>query len=540
MNNMNSIIEEMDQDGDDTGDEFEIISINPNVNYESQDSDNEDQVEITAVPLPDLVCQQVQSHQSEIQQITKTEISVENMKDKIEEENTSDSSHALSQIDDNSMHSNDSMTFPKVRKKLNLQEYKMRRANETDKMFEPSEKIAAFELCDMPASLPTLVLPTDPTFNIYSNIALQSQTIHQFQSKSPTFNPELFEEITIVSTGCNTEITIPPFDEKDDETKPSKFLTNIVNNFKKDNVESLLKSSTTLFSSIQAVVQEKCTSSVNTECENSQESVNNLCEHGENKTIMHLRKDRLKPVKCSIGIQTDSISLFPPLLLSPDIIFNRIRNARNYRRKISRSRSRSRSFSPNMDYDRMKYANKRYSRSQHSTHSSSMNSNSSESDSDSSTCSSSSDSLKRFNDRNNFKFYNRNQHDQNVSYQERKIVYIGGLDENTTKDEIRRKFLHYGTIKKISLHSKDDGLRYGFVTFADAESAYEVIDKFANDPMIKLYDIRFGGRRKFCKQSYADLDSLAENDYQDTQKAAKDLSFEDLLNLAKKKISAKK
>jgi hypothetical protein len=48
-------------------------------------------------------------------------------------------------------------------------------------------------------------------------------------------------------------------------------------------------------------------------------------------------------------------------------------------------------------------------------------------------------------------------------------------------------------------------LRYGFVTFAEVSCAYEVIDKFSKDPLISKYDIRFGGRRKFCKQTYADL-----------------------------------
>lgn len=43
------------------------------------------------------------------------------------------------------------------------------------------------------------------------------------------------------------------------------------------------------------------------------------------------------------------------------------------------------------------------------------------------------------------------------------------------------------------------------MTFAEAECAYEVIDKFSKDPMISNFDIRFGGRRKFCKQNYADL-----------------------------------
>jgi hypothetical protein len=55
----------------------------------------------------------------------------------------------------------------------------------------------------------------------------------------------------------------------------------------------------------------------------------------------------------------------------------------------------------------------------------------------------------------------------------------------------------------------DPSLRYGFVTFAEAACAYQVIDKFSNDPTISKYDIRFGGRRKFCKQTYADLGRIS-------------------------------
>lgn len=97
------------------------------------------------------------------------------------------------------------------------------------------------------------------------------------------------------------------------------------------------------------------------------------------------------------------------------------------------------------------------------------------------------------------------------------------------------------------------------MTFAEASCAYEVIDKFAKDPTINKYDIRFGGRRRFCKQNYADLgesqrhgcrnsnsnektfpDSIQDSEYIETQKPAKDLSFEDLLMLAKQKLSSKK
>jgi RNA recognition motif-containing protein len=41
--------------------------------------------------------------------------------------------------------------------------------------------------------------------------------------------------------------------------------------------------------------------------------------------------------------------------------------------------------------------------------------------------------------------------------EERKVVYIGHLEEQITKEDLRKNFLKYGTIKKISVHSKDDG-----------------------------------------------------------------------------------
>lgn len=95
-------------------------------------------------------------------------------------------------------------------------------------------------------------------------------------------------------------------------------------------------------------------------------------------------------------------------------------------------------------------------------------------------------------------------------------------------------------------------LRFGFITFAEASAAYEVLDKFKLDPTICIFDIRFGGRRKFCKQTYADLDSLPkENDidiYNNNSsssasvkhKSGGELSFEDLLNIAKRKLCKQK
>lgn len=419
---MNSAQEDMEHDGDDSDSDFETIVVNPNINYESDDDSGMEELSQSS----SFVKLKGPEAEPKLNQEVKLKAGIASAPE-VEEVSCDSISIAATVDDDNSINSNDSMNCPKkVRKKLNLEEYKQRRANEKPQtpLFDLPRKVAAFELCDAPATLPTLILPNDPDWIGHNN--------HLKNEHGRSYNPALYEEIVMVSMGCNTETTIPPFEE-DGEVKPaSKFLTNIVNNLK---VKSeLLNSSSTLFSSIQAVVQGKAAADENDNEQVCKRSVKSK-EQGEDKTIMHLRKDRLRPFKCTVGSQTDSDALFPPLLLSPSLIFNRIRNSRNYRRNISRSRSRSRSFSSEEEYDQMRYSTtKRYSRSQHSTHSSSMNSigssgSSSDSDSDcySISCGSersSADSLKRFNKRQNFKFYNRNQRDQGYGSFQGELVGI--------------------------------------------------------------------------------------------------------------------
>lgn len=48
-------------------------------------------------------------------------------------------------------------------------------------------------------------------------------------------------------------------------------------------------------------------------------------------------------------------------------------------------------------------------------------------------------------------------------------------------------------------------MKYGFVTYERSQDAFTVIDSNARDPTINMYDISFGGRRAFCRSSYADL-----------------------------------
>jgi hypothetical protein len=400
---------EMEHDGSDSDSDFEVIALNPNVLYESDEASSDEEPVPVEVKHPEPVAMAEVEESKENTKVSALEVKTAEVACDTSMDLVNDDEMCVSSID----------KIKKVRKKLKLEEYQQRRANQKPEpsrpLFDLPKRTANYELCDAPASLPLLILPTDPDCLVMmSNNQIVSNEEPGRTSAIPAFNPALYEEIIIVSMGCNTDVSIPPLEND------ANFLVNIVNNLNKNNnVDSILSSSTTLFSSIQAVVQGKCTNSEVVEepaCDKDK-------EHGEDKTIMHLRKDRLRPFKCTMSTQTDSQPFFPPLVLTPTPKFNRSRNARNFRRKVSRSRSRSRSFSPSMDYEHRVKCNGRYSRSQHSTHSSSMTgssssssgSESSESESDDSNYSASSDSLKRFNNRQNFRFY-RNQRDQGFKY----------------------------------------------------------------------------------------------------------------------------
>lgn len=56
-------------------------------------------------------------------------------------------------------------------------------------------------------------------------------------------------------------------------------------------------------------------------------------------------------------------------------------------------------------------------------------------------------------------------------------------------------------------------MRYGFVTFAQAQQCYNALESAPNDPDIQHYDVFFGGRRAFCKQYYADLGILTNRNF---------------------------
>lgn len=150
------------------------------------------------------------------------------------------------------------------------------------------------------------------------------------KSKAP------FDEIQIVSVGCNTKLTIRP------DYESATLLSNLSSQIGNKNP---LTSNSLLFS-IQDVVIKKTTETDFVELNEgkSPDSVSSAAQyspgkpeganegtavvnndhtgyhHGEDKVIMHLRKDRIRPRTVSIVCQTDSTPEFPELqLLAPAI-----------------------------------------------------------------------------------------------------------------------------------------------------------------------------------------------------------------------------
>lgn len=70
---------------------------------------------------------------------------------------------------------------------------------------------------------------------------------------------------------------------------------------------------------------------------------------------------------------------------------------------------------------------------------------------------------------------------------------------------LKNQFSKFGHVVEVRLHSKEDGSRYGFVTYQRARDAWAAVEAASSFPQ---YDVGFGGRRAFCRQSYADLDGL--------------------------------
>uniref|UniRef100_A0A3Q2PUA5 RRM domain-containing protein n=1 Tax=Fundulus heteroclitus TaxID=8078 RepID=A0A3Q2PUA5_FUNHE len=119
---------------------------------------------------------------------------------------------------------------------------------------------------------------------------------------------------------------------------------------------------------------------------------------------------------------------------------------------------------------------------------------------------------------------------------ERRVVYVGRIRRTMTHDELRERFSQFGEVECVSLHFRDSGDHYGFVTFYNTEDAFAAIDNGGKlrRPNELPFDLCFGGRRQFCNSDYADLDANREADPPPPRSRFEDLDFDSLLKQAQK------
>ncbi|MEQ2282308.1 Peroxisome proliferator-activated receptor gamma coactivator- protein 1 [Ameca splendens] len=119
---------------------------------------------------------------------------------------------------------------------------------------------------------------------------------------------------------------------------------------------------------------------------------------------------------------------------------------------------------------------------------------------------------------------------------ERRVVYVGRIRRTMTHDELRERFSQFGEVECVSLHFRDGGDHYGFVTFYNTEDAFAAIDNGGKlrNPDELPFDLCFGGRRQFCNSDYSDLDANRDADPPPPRSRFEDLDFDSLLKQAQR------
>ena len=161
----------MQEDYSDYSD-FEIIALDPSVNYETSDDDDDDESEMqyedTVVWNDNNNKMYMEDKTSDLetelsdQRVTEEEtMCIENNHEEEEEESLVVKDDVTNEDEPMQLVENVCANV-KPRKKLNLAEYKIRRANKPQSPVEKFDKNVVLELCEIPDSLPILELPTDP------------------------------------------------------------------------------------------------------------------------------------------------------------------------------------------------------------------------------------------------------------------------------------------------------------------------------------------------------------------------------------------
>ncbi|KAM6915839.1 peroxisome proliferator-activated receptor gamma coactivator-related protein 1 [Xenentodon cancila] len=118
--------------------------------------------------------------------------------------------------------------------------------------------------------------------------------------------------------------------------------------------------------------------------------------------------------------------------------------------------------------------------------------------------------------------------------EQRRVVYVGRIRGTMTQKELRERFSLFGEVEECTLHFRDHGDNYGFVTYYDTKDAFTAIENGSKlrKPDELPFDLCFGGRRQFCQASYSDLDSSREYEPLPAKGKFHALDFDTLLKQA--------
>ncbi|KAM9476640.1 uncharacterized protein pprc1 [Clarias gariepinus] len=122
--------------------------------------------------------------------------------------------------------------------------------------------------------------------------------------------------------------------------------------------------------------------------------------------------------------------------------------------------------------------------------------------------------------------------------EERRVVYVGRIHGSMTRKELRERFSYFGEVEECTVHFREHGDNYGFVTYYNKKDAFNAIENGSKlrQPNELPFDLCFGGRRQFCRTSYADLDSNCGFDPAPTKTRVSALDFDTLLKQAQKNL----
>ncbi|XP_067276796.1 peroxisome proliferator-activated receptor gamma coactivator-related protein 1 isoform X2 [Pseudorasbora parva] len=122
--------------------------------------------------------------------------------------------------------------------------------------------------------------------------------------------------------------------------------------------------------------------------------------------------------------------------------------------------------------------------------------------------------------------------------EERRVVYVGRIRGSMTRKELKERFSFFGKIEECTVHFRENGDNYGFVTYYNTKDAFNAIENGGKlrEQNELPFDLCFGGRRQFCKASYADLDSNREYDAKPTKGKFDALDFDTLLKQAQRNL----